>query len=66
VIIGGAQCEARDAREDLVYFWAMLTWSYASGERAGCVQKLSRKGWICKTGEGEMAMVSGRRAKSSP
>jgi len=40
------------------YFWAMLTWSYAAGERAGWVQKFSRKGWICKTWEGEMAMVS--------
>ena len=40
------------------YFWAAMKWSYASGERAGWVQKLSRKGWICKTWEGEMAMVS--------
>jgi hypothetical protein len=40
------------------YFWAMLSWSYSAGERAGWVQKLSRKGWICKTWEGEMAMVS--------
>ena len=35
-----------------------LHWSYSDGERAGYVQKLSRKGWICKTWEGEMAMVS--------
>jgi hypothetical protein len=42
----------------VVYFWAALKWSYASGERAGWVQKLSRKGWVCKTWEGEMAMVS--------
>jgi len=40
------------------YFWAATKWSYASGERAGWVQKLSRKGWVCKTWEGEMAMVS--------
>ena len=40
------------------YFWAVLTWSYSSGERAGWVQKFSRKGWICKTWEGELAMVS--------
>src|SRR5262249_22145664 len=39
------------------YLWAMWTWSYASGERAGWVQKFSYKGWICKTWEGEMAMV---------
>ena len=35
-----------------------LHWSYSDGERAGYVQKLSRKGWLCKTWEGEMAMVS--------
>jgi len=40
------------------YFWAVLTWSYSSGERAGWVQKFSRKGWVCKTWEGELAMVS--------
>jgi hypothetical protein len=40
------------------YFWAVLKWSYSSGERAGWVQKFSRKGWVCKTWEGEMAMVS--------
>src|SRR5215475_12103809 len=40
------------------YFWLALRWSYASGERAGWVQKFSLKGWICKTWEGEMAMVS--------
>ena len=36
----------------------MLSWSYSSGERAGWVQKLSKKGYLCKTWEGEMAMVS--------
>ena len=41
-----------------IYFWAVLTWSYSSGERAGWVQKLSKKGWVCKTWEGEMVMVS--------
>lgn len=40
------------------YFWAALTWSYSSGERAGWVQKLSKKGWLCKTWEGELALVS--------
>jgi len=40
------------------YFWSAWHWSYSSGERAGWVQKFSRKGWICKTWEGEMAMVS--------
>ena len=40
------------------YFWAALHWSFSSGERAGWVQKLSNKGWVCKTWEGELAMVS--------
>ena len=40
------------------YFAFVLTWNYSTGERAGWVQKLSRKGWLCKTWEGEMAMVS--------
>lgn len=41
-----------------LYVWAMMSWSYSDGERAGWVQKLSKKGWLCKTWEGEMAMVS--------
>jgi hypothetical protein len=41
-----------------LYIWIMLSWSYSDGERAGWVQKLSRKGFICKTWEGEMAMVT--------
>jgi hypothetical protein len=40
------------------YFYAALNWSYSSGERAGWIQKLSNKGWICKTWEGELALVS--------
>ncbi len=41
-----------------LYFWAALSWDYSTGERAGWVQKFSRKGWICKTGEGELAMIT--------
>jgi len=41
-----------------LYTWSTLTWSYSSGERAGYVQKFSKKGWICKTWEGELAIVS--------
>ncbi|HET9977133.1 MAG TPA: hypothetical protein VFQ20_06845 [Burkholderiaceae bacterium] len=40
------------------WFWFALKWSYSSGERAGWVQKFSHKGWICKTWEGELALVS--------
>jgi hypothetical protein len=41
-----------------LYTWLALTWSYSLGERAGFVQKFSKKGWLCKTWEGELAMVS--------
>ncbi len=41
-----------------LYTWASLTWVYSSGERAGYVQKLSEKGWVCKTYEGELVLVS--------
>ena len=40
------------------YFWAVLSWSYSVGERAGWLQKLSQKGWLCKTWEGELIMVA--------
>ncbi len=40
------------------YLWLFLTWNYSVGERAGWVQKLSKKGWVCKTWEGELSMVS--------
>jgi len=31
-----------------------LSWSYSEGSRAGYVQKISRKGWLCKTWEGTL------------
>src|SRR3990167_5491228 len=40
------------------WVWLTLNWSYSEGERAGYVQKLSHKGWLCKTWEGEIAMVT--------
>jgi hypothetical protein len=36
--------------------WFSLTWSYSDGDRGGVLQKFSRKGWLCKTYEGELAM----------
>jgi hypothetical protein len=43
----------------MALFTAFTLWySYSDGERAGYVQKFSKKGWICKTWEGEMAMVT--------
>ncbi len=40
------------------YFLIVFNWSYSEGERAGWIQKFSNKGWLCKTWEGELAMVS--------
>ena len=42
----------------VLYTWLALSWSYSEGERAGYVQKFSNKGWLCKTWEGELAMVA--------
>jgi len=41
-----------------LYIFVVMQWTYSTGERAGWVQKLSRKGWLCKTWEGELALVS--------
>jgi hypothetical protein len=40
----------------VLWTWFTLSWSYSDGERAGVVQKFSRKGWVCKTYEGELAL----------
>jgi hypothetical protein len=41
-----------------LYTWFVVSWTYSTGDRAGYVQKFSKKGWICKTWEGELAMVA--------
>jgi hypothetical protein len=41
-----------------LYVWTALSWSYSQGERVGYVQKFSKRGWLCKTWEGELAMVA--------
>jgi len=38
-----------------LYTLVMLWWSYSDGDRAGVLQKFSKRGWICKTWEGEVA-----------
>jgi hypothetical protein len=45
LIIGGAG----------LWTWLTLAWAYSDGERAGVLQKFSRRGWLCKTQEGELA-----------
>jgi hypothetical protein len=41
-----------------LYVYVALSWSYSTGERAGFLQKVSNKGWICKTWEGELSLVA--------
>jgi hypothetical protein len=35
------------------YFFAAYHYAYSRGESVGFVQKISHKGWVCKTWEGE-------------
>jgi hypothetical protein len=41
-----------------LYLAVVLNVSYSDGDRTGYLQKFSRKGWICKTYEGELAMTT--------
>ena len=49
LIVGGAG----------LWTWLTLAWAYAEGERAGVLQKFVRRGWLCKTREGEIALYYG-------
>ena len=40
------------------YVWLTLHWAYSEGERAGYVQKFSKRGWVCKTWEGELLLTT--------
>jgi hypothetical protein len=42
----------------VAYTLVTLNFAYSSGERVGFVQKMSKKGWVCHTDEGELAMVN--------
>jgi len=37
-----------------LYTWFALHWDYSNGSRSGLLQKFSKKGWVCKTYEGEL------------
>lgn len=41
-----------------VWTESALHYTYSSGNRAGYLQKISRKGWICKTWEGEIQLTA--------
>jgi hypothetical protein len=42
----------------VLYTTIALSWAYSEGQRAGYLQKFSRKGWLCKTWEGELALTT--------
>jgi hypothetical protein len=42
-----------------LWTWLTLAWAYADGDRAGVLQKFVRRGWMCKTEEGEIALYYG-------
>ena len=41
-----------------LWAWITLSYTYSTGERAGYLQKFSKKGWLCKTWEGELTLVN--------
>jgi hypothetical protein len=40
----------------VLWVFIALHYTYSSGERAGFLQKVSKKGWLCKTWEGELQL----------
>ena len=42
----------------VVYLLVAFNFSFSEGERVGNIQKLSKKGWVCKTWEGEMLLIT--------
>jgi hypothetical protein len=55
-VLGGASLIVLGLVVIVLYTMATLNISYSDGERAGVLQKFSRKGWVCKTHEGELAV----------
>ena len=55
-ILGGTTIVAVVILGVVLYTMAALSIEYSDGDRAGVLQKFSRKGWICKTYEGELAV----------
>ena len=42
----------------VLYTVFAYNWSYSDGDRSGILRKFSRKGWLCKTWEGELATTT--------
>jgi hypothetical protein len=56
LIMGGSALVLLTVVGMVLYTFVTLSWSYSDGDRSGILQKFSRKGWICKTYEGELAL----------
>src|SRR3954469_23052109 len=41
-----------------IWISSTLGYTYSTGDRAGFLQKLSKRGWVCKTWEGEMQLTA--------
>jgi hypothetical protein len=55
-IMGGSALVLLTILGMVLYTFMTLSWSYSDGDRSGILQKFSRKGWICKTYEGELTL----------
>ncbi len=44
----------------VIYLIVAYYFSYSEGQSVGVVQKLSKKGWVCKTWEGEQIRLNAR------
>jgi hypothetical protein len=56
LILGGSALVLLTIVGMALYTFVALSWTYSEGDRSGILQKFSRKGWICKTYEGELAL----------
>lgn len=56
LILGGTLIVVLPLLGLALYTFIALSWSYSDGDRSGMLQKFSRKGWICKTYEGELQL----------
>jgi len=41
-----------------LWSWFSLNFAYSEGDRAGILQKFDRRGWLCKTHEGELVFYN--------
>jgi hypothetical protein len=55
-ILGGTVLVLLPVIGFVLYTFVTLSFSYSDGDRSGILQKFSRKGWVCKTYEGELAL----------